>query len=140
MFKKIMVPVDLAHAALLQPSIDLAADLAKRYQAETCYVSVTANTPGALARTPEEYAQKLAAFAKEQGELHGQEVSSRVITSPDPVADMDDAILQAIHDTGADLVVMSTHLPRRLDVVVPSNGGKVATHTDVSVFLVRHRD
>jgi nucleotide-binding universal stress UspA family protein len=140
MFKKIMVPVDLAHTELLQPSIDLAADLAKLYQAETCYISVTANTPGALARTPEEYAHKLEAFAKEQGKLHGQEVSSRVITSPDPIADMDDAIIQAIHDTGADLVIMSTHLPRRLDVVVPSNGGKVATHTDVSVFLVRHRD
>ncbi|MDT8879256.1 universal stress protein [Halomonas saccharevitans] len=140
MFKKIMVPVDLAHAALLQSSIDLAADLAKRYQAETCYVSVTANTPGALARTPEEYAHKLADFAKAQGKLHGQEVSSRVVTAPDPIADMDDAIIQAIHDTGADLVIMSTHLPKRLDVVVPSNGGKVATHTDVSVFLVRHRD
>jgi len=140
MFNKILVPVDLAHKELLKPSLDLAADLAKLYQADTCYISVTANTPGALAKTPEEYAQKLEAFAKEQGQLHGLEVSSKVITSPDPIADMDDAIIQGIHDTNADLVIMTTHLPRRLDIVMPSTGGKVASHTDVSVFLVRHSD
>ncbi|MGB8713757.1 MAG: universal stress protein [Onishia taeanensis] len=138
MFNKILVPVDLAHKELLKPSLDLAADLAKLYQADTCYISVTANTPGALAKTPEEYAQKLEAFAKEQGQLHGQVVNSKVITSPDPIADMDDAIIQGIHDTNADLVIMTTHLPRRLDIVMPSTGGKVASHTDVSVFLVRH--
>jgi len=48
MFKKIMVPVDLAHKELLKPSLDLAADIAKLYQADTCYISVTANTPGAV--------------------------------------------------------------------------------------------
>ncbi|WP_192035185.1 universal stress protein [Halomonas sp. YLGW01] len=140
MFKKIMVPVDLAHQEILKPSLDLAADLAKLYQADTCYISVTATTPGSVARTPEEYARKLEAFAQEQGRLHGQDVSSRVVTSPDPIADMDDAIIQAIHDTGADLVVMATHLPHRIDAVMPSNGDKVAAHTDISVFLVRHRD
>jgi universal stress protein F len=137
MYEKIMVPVDLAHLDALGQSLQVAADIARHYGAEVCYVSVTANTPGPVARTPEDYESKLAAFAQEQHALHGQPASSRVFISHDPVADLDDVLVRAIRAVGADLVVMATHLPRRLDAVMPSNGGKVATHTSASVFLVR---
>jgi nucleotide-binding universal stress UspA family protein len=60
-----------------------------------------------------------------------------VILSPDPVADLDETIIAAIREIGADLVVMGTHLPRHLDAVMPSHGGRIATHTKASVFLVR---
>ncbi|WP_168016010.1 hypothetical protein [Halomonas salinarum] len=85
--------MDLTHAE----RFDLAADIARWYQAETCHIRVT--TPGALAKTPKEYAVAFEAFANEQGRLHGQEVSTKVITSQAPVADMDAAIIQAIDDT-----------------------------------------
>ncbi len=137
MYKKIMVPVDLAHLDALRQSLQVAADVARHYDAEVCYVSVTANTPGPVARTPEDYERKLAAFAEEQRAAHGQPASSRVFISHDPVADLDDVLVRAIKEVGADLVLMATHLPRRLDAVMPSNGGKVATHTNASVFLVR---
>ncbi|TDO09886.1 MULTISPECIES: universal stress protein [Halomonas] len=137
MFKKIMVPVDLAHLELIEPSLQAAADLAKHYQAEVCYVGVTASTPGSVARTPEEFAQKLEAFAKKRGDIHGQPVSSKTIVSPDPIADLDDTLIKAIDEVGADLVVMPTHPPKHVDAIMPSHGGKVATHTQASVFLVR---
>lgn len=137
MFRKIMVPVDLAHKQAISPALSAAADLARHYGSEVCYVGVTATTPGTVARTPEEYAQKLQVFAEEQKQAHGQPVSSHCITSPDPVADLDDTLIHAIDDLGADLVVMATHLPRHLDAVMPSHGGKIASHTEVSVFLVR---
>lgn len=137
MFRKIMVPVDLAHKQAISPALSAAADLARHYGSEVCYVGVTATTPGTVARTPEEYAQKLQAFAEEQKREHGQPVSSHCVTSPDPVADLDDTLIHAIDDLGADLVVMATHLPRHLDAVMPSHGGKIASHTEVSVFLVR---
>lgn len=137
MFKKIMVPVDLAHRELIEPSLQAAADLARHYQAEVCYVGVTASTPGSVAHTPEEYAQKLEAFAEERGKVHGQPVSSKTIVSPDPIADLDDTLIKAIDDVGADLVVMPTHPPKHADAVIPSHGGKVATHTKASIFLVR---
>ncbi|MDZ7749764.1 MAG: 3'-5' exonuclease [Halofilum sp. (in: g-proteobacteria)] len=112
MFKKILVPVDLAHKDAIEPALTAASDLARHHGAEVCYIGVTATTPGSVARTPEEYQQKLDAFAQEQSDQHhGQTVSARAITSPDPVADLDDVLLQAIEDTGADLVVMATHLP-----------------------------
>lgn len=137
MFRKIMVPVDLAHKQAISPALSAAADLARHYGSEVCYVGVTATTPGTVARTPEEYAQKLQVFAEEQKQAHGQPVSSHCVTSPDPVADLDDTLIHAIDDLGADLVVMATHLPRHLDAVMPSHGGKIASHTEVSVFLVR---
>lgn len=140
MFKKIMVPVDLAHLDLIEPSLQVVADQARHYGAEVCYIAVTATTPGPVAHTPEEYQQKLEAFAQKRAEVHGQPVTARVITSPDPVADLDDVLIDAIDEVGADLVIMATHPPRHLDVVIPSHGGKVATHTKVSVFLVRPRD
>ncbi|MBZ9537552.1 MULTISPECIES: universal stress protein [Modicisalibacter] len=137
MFKKILVPVDLAHFDVIEPSLQVVADQAKFYDAEVCYVAVAANTPGAVARTPEEHQQKLDAFAQERAEVHGQPVSTRLIICPDPIADLDDRLIDAIDESGADLVIMPTHPPKHLDVVIPSHGGKVATHTRASVFLVR---
>ena len=59
------------------------------------------------------------------------------LVSHDPSSDVDDILLKAVKDTGADLVVMASHVPNIMDYVWPSNGGKLATHTDASVFLVR---
>lgn len=137
MFKKILVPVDLAHRQQIKPALTAASDLARHYRAEVCYIGITATTPGSVARTPEEYQQKLEEFAREQGGVHGQAVSARVITRPDPIVELDEALIQAIEDEGADLIVMATHLPKHLDAVMPSHGGKIASHTDKSVFLVR---
>lgn len=137
MYRKIMVPVDLAHLDVIEPALKTVADLARHYDAEVCYVGVTATTPGSVARTPEEYQQKLETFAHQRAQVHGQPVSAHLITDPDPIADLDDLLIEAIDAVGADLVIMPTHPPRHLDVLMPSHGGKVATHTDVSVFLVR---
>ncbi|MDP3535285.1 MAG: universal stress protein [Halomonas sp.] len=137
MFKNIMVPVDLAHLELLEPALSVVADLAKQYDAHITYVSVTANTPTSIARTPQEYEQKLEAFAQKRHQVHGQPVSIKVYSSTDPVANVDKQLVDAVKEMGADLVMMATHLPRHLDIIMPSHGGKVATHTDASVFLIR---
>ncbi|MCE8019240.1 universal stress protein [Halomonas sp. MCCC 1A11036] len=137
MYKKIMVPIDLAHLELLEPSLQAVADLARHYRAEVCYVGVTSTAPGNVARNPEEYQRKLEAFAQQRKAVHGQPVSTHTISSADPIADLDDLLTAAIQDVNADLVVMPTHPPKHLDVIMPSHGGKIATHTDVSVFLVR---
>jgi nucleotide-binding universal stress UspA family protein len=137
MFRKILVPVDLAHRDAIEPALRLASDLAREHGAEVCYIGVTATAPGSVARTPEEYQQKLEAFAKEESQKHGQAISARAIVSPDPTADLDRDILKAIDDENADLVVMMTHLPSHMDAVLPAHGDYVATHSDKSVFLVR---
>ena len=136
MFKHIMVPVDLAHPDKLETALMAAGDLAKHYGARITYVGVTAPQPGAVAHNPQEYAEKLAKFTAAQAELHAlPEVASHPITSHDPSVDLDRTLEQAVHDLAADLVVMGSHIPRRFDF--GSHGGRVASHTDVSVMLVR---
>lgn len=137
MFKHIMVPVDLAHIEVLEPSLDVVADMAKHYDARITYVGVTSNTPNSVARTPDEYEQKLTAFAQKRHAVHGQPVAAKVYSSTDPVANIDDILVKSIEELEVNLVIMATHLPKKLDAVMPSHGGKVATHTDASVFLVR---
>ena len=137
MFKKIMVPVDLAHLGALEKPLNVAADMARHYDAALCYVGVTTSQPSSVARTPDEYQQKLLKFAHEHAPDNGQEPSAQVYNSHDPAVDLDDFLIKAVDDIGADLVVMGTHLPHHVDAIMPANGSKVAAHTDVSVFLVR---
>ena len=137
MYNTIMVPVDLAHLGELDKALTVAADLSRHYRAALCYIGVTTSQPSAVARTPKEYEVKLKAFAHEHAPDSGHEPTARVYNSNDPVADLDDILVQAIHDVGADLVVMATHLPTHIDAIMPSNGAKIAKHTKASVFLVR---
>jgi len=137
MFSKIMVPVDLAHLEALEKALTVAADMARHYDAALCYVGATTSQPSAVARTPEEYKEKLLAFAAEHAPENGHPATAGVYNGHDPVTDLDDILIQAIKDVEADLVVMGTHIPHHIDAIMPANGSKVAAHSDVSVFLVR---
>lgn len=137
MFSKIMVPVDLAHAKALEKALTCAADLAKQYDAEIVYVGVTTNTPGSVAHSPAEYAEKLAVFAKTQASTHGVKASADTVVTHDPAVDLDDALMRETVTTGADLVVMQSHVPGLMDYVWPGHGGKIAEHAKCSVMVVR---
>ncbi len=137
MFKRIMAPVDLHHADDLIPALDLAAELAKLHGAEIVYVGVGSNAPGDLGRTPEAYAERLEAFARERTEKTGVQGHAHPALSHDPTSDLDKRLLEAVEETGADLVVMQTHRPGWADHWFGSHGGKVASHAPVSVLLVR---
>jgi len=136
-FNRIMVPVDLAHADQLDRALQCAADLAAHYKATVVYVGVAAATPGSVAHTPEEFARKMAAFAASQGETAGVAAEGLALTSHDPATDLDPTLLKAVDDTGADLVVMASHVPNLTDYVWPSNGGTIARKAKVSVMVVR---
>ncbi len=132
-----MTPVDLIHADRLKRALDCAADLAGHYGAELVYVGVTAETPGPLGHNPAEYAEKLDAFVAEQAKAHGITASAHPMAAHDPTTDLDDNLFKAIDETGADLVVMQSHIPNFTDYIWPSNGGKLAAHAKVSVMVVR---
>ncbi len=131
-----MLPVDLAHPDKLNRALQVTGDLARHHDARVTFVGVTGPQPGSVAASPEGFAQKLAAFAAIQAEGLGLSmIETHPVTVPDPAADLDRALERAVHDLGADLVVMGSHIPRRFDL--GSHGGRVASHTDVSVMLVR---
>lgn len=137
MFSKIMVPVDLAHKEKLVKGLQCGADLAKHYGAEVIMVGVTADTPGSVAHTPEEYRTKLDAFAADFGASNSVKASGKAIVVNDPAIDLDSILLKAVEETGADLVVMASHVPGIKEYIWPSNGGKIAGHAAASVMVVR---
>ena len=137
MFKRIMVPVDLAHKDRLDKALTCAADMARHYGATVVYVGVAAATPGSIAHNPKEFADKMSAFAAEQAQKAGITAEGLALTSHDPATDLDPTLLKAVEDTGADLVVMASHVPNLTDYIWPSNGGTVATRAKVSVLVVR---
>lgn len=137
MFKRIMAPVDLAHVEKLERALDCAADLAKHYDVPIVYVGVTSSAPSRLAHNPKEFGQKLDAFAQGQADKQGLQATAHTAIAHDPTTEVDDALVRAIDETGADLVVMASHVPNVMDHIWPSNGGKLAEHAKCSVMVVR---
>jgi len=137
MYKSIVVPVDLAHVADLNKALKTAGDLAKHYGASVCYVGVTAATPSSVAHNPAEYEQKLAAFAADQASTYGHTATSKAVVSHDPAVDLEDGVLGAVTETGADLIVVASHVPNLADHLWPAHGGTIARRADVSVMIVR---
>ncbi|WMC10406.1 universal stress protein [Oceanimonas pelagia] len=138
MYQHIMIPVDLAHADRLEKALNTGADLARLYDIPVCYVGVSSSAPGEVAHNPQEFEQKLKRFASEQAARHRlREVSSRACISPDPAVDLDRTLLKAVKASGADLVVMASHVPGLAEHLFASNAGYVASHAEVSVLVVR---
>jgi len=137
MFSKIMVPVDLAHTERLGKALSVAADIARSQNAAVVYVGVTASTPGPVAHTPDEFARKLDAFAKEQADKNGLDASAKSITVPDPTVDLHETLMETADELGADLVVMASHAPGASDYIFAGYGAHLAAHSDASVFLIR---
>ncbi len=137
MFNQIMVPVDLEHTDELEKSLAIAADLSEHYEAPVCYVGVANEEPSSISHNPAEFEQKLSEFAEAQASQSGHTATSRMFVGHDLVADVDDVLLRAVDEVGADLVVMASHVPTLVDYVWPSNGGKIAAHSKAAVFVVR---
>ena len=137
MFKQIMAPVDLAHVDGLARALACAADLARHYGVPVTYVGVTSTVPSKLAHTPAEFEARLRGFAQAEADRNGIEATAHMAIAHDPATEIDDALLRAVDETGADLVVMASHVPRVMDHFWPSNGGKLAEHARCSVMVVR---
>lgn len=137
MYGKLLVPIDLAHIDRLEKAVRVAVDLAKAYGAPITLLGITEETPGAVAHNPEEYAEKLSAYAQEMSRVHGVAMQAMPVTSHDPAVEIRKLILRAAAECGADLVVMASHIPGPIGWLRSSNAGHVAEHADISVFVVR---
>lgn len=137
MFKKILVPVDLAHVDALSRALSVAAELARSHGAEVVFVGVFGGLPSTAASSPNNYKAKLQTFADEQAQAEGIKASAAPIFSHDPEVELGSALLAAVTNTGADVVVMASHVPGWTEHVFHSNAGYMACHAAVSVFVVR---
>ena len=137
MFKKLMLPIDLAHAARMERAVQAAVDLARLYDCPVTLVGVTAETATSVAHNPTEYAARLAQFGADLAGQHGVTVDTAAYTAHDPSIDLDKTILAAARETGCDLIVMASHVPGIPEHFFASHVGAVASHATVSVFVVR---
>ena len=137
MFKKIFVPVDLAHTDKLEKALHVAGKLAQDCGASLVYGGVTTTTSTAVASTPEEFTEKLSTFATSQANHYSAPAEAYSVTSHDPATELTSALLDAIDDCGADAVVMASHVPGVLDHLFSSNAGEIAAKAAVSVFVIR---
>lgn len=137
MLEKIMVPVDLAHLDGLQKALGIAGELAKSHNAHVTYIGVYSNMPGVDAPPPDQYPKALDAFASEQAAKYGIKASAHPVFSHDTSAELTSLLLDAAEDTGADTIVMASHIPGWIEHIFHSNAGYIASHATISVFVVR---
>jgi nucleotide-binding universal stress UspA family protein len=137
MFKRILFPVDLAHADRLSKALEVVGRLAKEAGATVVYMGATSSVPGSVAHDPEEFNRKLENFVSEQASKYGISGEARTEVVGDPRVEADDTIVKAAKASEADCIVMQTHKPDLMDYIWHSNGERVASHAPVSVFLVR---
>jgi len=139
MYAKIMVPVDLQHTDKIEKSLQAAAELAKQWDAGICFVAVTGRVPNRVAKSPGEFEVELNLFAREHADKYGITTEAHVISSVDVAVELDDKLLLAIDEIGADLVVMASHVPDVPDRLhlMSSNAAYIVRHASVSVFVVR---
>ena len=139
MYKKIMVPVDLEHIDKIEKALHGAAELAKSYDVPVCYVAVMGRAPNRVAPSPEKFEAELDMFTREQADKYGIETECKAIPSVDVAVELDEKLLEAIKEVGADLVVMASHAPGIADKLhlIGSNAAYMVKHSDVSIFVVR---
>jgi universal stress protein F len=144
MYKKILVPIDLADQELAKPAVATAMMMAEPADATIRFINVLPLTPVMLAEyvPPDFEVQQrkaaedaLAIVVKETG-LPPERVSSTVRQGG-----IYQEILEEAGSVGADLIVMSSHRPQRHAVrtyFLGSNAGHVVRYAKCSVLVVRN--
>jgi nucleotide-binding universal stress UspA family protein len=141
MFRKILVPVDLADTDLAKSAIETAVSLARASAGAVRLLNVLPTTPVMLAKyvPPDFDAQQrqsaeeaLAIIATESGLKAGQ------ISTTVRHGGIYHEVLEEAKSIHADLIVMSSHRPGMRSYFLGSNAGHVVRYANCSVLVVRH--
>jgi nucleotide-binding universal stress UspA family protein len=140
MFKKILVPVDLAEPELARPAIDTAVAMARSSQGSLRIVNVLPMTPVMLAeyvppdfdlqqrKSAEDGLKKLV----EESGLDAGRVSGTVRQGG-----IYHEVIEEAKAVGADLIVMTSHRPDMRSYFLGSNAGHVVRYASCSVLVLR---
>jgi nucleotide-binding universal stress UspA family protein len=142
MYRRILVPIDLADVELAKPAIATAVMMAEASNGAIRLVNVLPTTPVILAEyvPPDVEAQQRAAaeeavaiVAKETG--LGADKTSTVVR----LGSVDREILEEAKAMNADLIVMSSHRTGMRTYFLGSNAGHVVRYATCSVLVVRQQ-
>lgn len=137
MVQSIMVPVELAHTQALEAAVMTAGNLAKADNASLTLVGVTGSAPNDAAKNPDEFQDKLSAYADDVSSRIGLPVVARALVDNDVSADLGNVLISTAEEMGVDLIVMASHVPGFIEHIFSSNAGYVASHAKCSVYVVR---
>ncbi len=143
MYKKILIPIDLADAEGAKPAVTTALMMAGQSSGSIRFVNVLPLTPVMLAEyVPPDFevqqrkaAEDALAIVVKETPLPPERVSSAVRQGG-----VYQEILEEANGIGADLIVMSSHRPHRHAVrtyFLGSNTGHVVRYAKCSVLVVR---
>jgi universal stress protein G len=141
MYKRILVPVDLADTELAKPAVDTAVAMAQSAGGTVRLVNILPTTPVMLAEyVPADFdlqqrksaEDALAIVARECG-LDAAHVSTNVRQGG-----IYHEVLEEAKAFGADLIVMSSHRPAMRTYFLGSNAGHVVRYAKCSVLVVRN--
>jgi universal stress protein G len=140
MFKRILVPVDLADTDLAQSAIETAVSLAKASAGQVRLLNVLPPTPSMLAEfVPADFDCRQRASAEEALVIVAKESGIDVghIGVAVRQGGVYHEVLEEAKEIQADLIVMSSHRPATRSYFLGSNAGHVVRYATCSVLVVR---
>ncbi len=140
MFKRILVPIDLADVELAKPAVATALMMARESGGTMRLINVLPVTPVMLAEyVPPDFeaqqrasAEEAIAIVAKETELGAERISTIVRQGS-----IDREILDEAKTMNADLIVMSSHRAGMRTYFLGSNAGHVVRYATCSVLVVR---
>jgi len=141
MYKKILVPVDLADTDLAKPAISTATEMARASGGSVRLVNVLAMTPVMLAEyVPPDFDVQQRKSAEEALSIIASEcgLDSAHVSATVRQGGIYHEVLEEAKAFNADLIVMSSHRPAMRTYFLGSNAGHVVRYAKCSVLVVRN--
>ena len=141
MYKKILVPVDLADTDLAKPAIETAVTMARDAGGSVRLINVQPLTPVMLAEyVPADFeAQQRRSSEDVLGIIASEcDLDPKRISFTVRQGGIYHEVLEEAKDFGADLIVMSSHRPAMRTYFLGSNAGHVVRYAPCSVLVVRN--
>ncbi len=141
MYKKILVPIDLADAELTKPAIATAVSLARASGGSVRLINVLPMTPVMLAEyVPADFDVQQRKSAEEAIGIVASEcgLDAAKVSGTVRQGGIYHEVLEEAKAIGADLIVMSSHRPAMRTYFLGSNAGHVVRYAKCSVLVVRN--
>lgn len=145
MFKKILVPVDLADPEHYRPALEEASKVAKAYDSTVRVVTVVERPPMPTIGYQPRYLPEATfkEILEEAKKLTGQlakkiNASAKKADSIVREGNVYREVLDEAEKWGADLIIMGSHRPRMKTYLLGSNAARIVRHAECSVLVLRH--
>ncbi len=140
MFKRILVPVDLADETSTQRALAVAEDLAEKNAAELHVLTVVPAYSMSIVGSyfPEDHERETLQRAKDAlADFTAKRSTNVAIRGHVAKGTIYDEIMKVANQLEVDLIVMASHRPELKDYLLGPNAARVVRHAKQSVFVVR---